>query len=107
MIEDPSRSHIVRLRQDSYIAQNPIVDLSHDYTRVSINFANYLSVDQYPQNTGCAKARSNKVHVNYMYGNDDQCAYGKLRKIPYVHYHEETNLLPYDYVFLKLNALPG
>jgi hypothetical protein len=42
-----------------------------------------------------------------MYGDLYNCAYGKINKIPYVHYHEETERLPYDYVFLKLNSFPG
>jgi hypothetical protein len=56
-IEDPSRRHIIRLRQDSHIARNPIINMTHGSKKVSINFARYLSEDQYPTNAGCGKAR--------------------------------------------------
>lgn len=107
MIEDPSNRHIVRLRQDSYIAKNPIVNLPNGDIKVSLNFAGYLTPKQYPDSVGCAKEREEKVEANYMYGNHKTCVYGKLNKIPLVHYHEETSKLPYDFVFLKLNAISG
>lgn len=75
--------------------------------RVSLNFADYLTSGQYPTNAGCAIARKAKVKVNYMYGTSSQCSYGKITQIPYIHYHEETDHLPYDYVFLKLNSIEG
>jgi hypothetical protein len=42
-IEDPSRRHRVKLRQDSWIARNPIVNMKHNTMRVSINFATFLT----------------------------------------------------------------
>lgn len=37
----------------------------------------------------------------------ENCAFGKISQIPYVHYHQEVPEMPYDYVFLKLNSFEG
>lgn len=108
-IEDPSRNNVIRLRKDSWIAKNPIIDHSEKGSsmHVSINFSKVLTSGQYPTNGGCAKARKDKVQVNYMYGDLTNCAYGVVSKIPYVLYHEEDEILPFDYVALKLNSFPN
>ena len=42
-----------------------------------------------------------------MYGDNTRCAYGLISTIPFVFYHEETETMPYDFVFLKLNSFEG
>lgn len=81
--------------------------MKHGYKSASLNFARYLTAGEMPMNRGCASARKKNLKVNYMYGDISNCAYGKFSKVPYIHYHEETDRLPYDYVFLKLNSYSG
>jgi hypothetical protein len=59
VIEDPSRNKVIRLRRDSWIAKNPIIDQAHENKnlRISLNFAAMLKPNQYPNNKGCADAR--------------------------------------------------
>lgn len=63
-----------------------------------------LKPNQYPTNKGCMEAREKKVQVNYMYGDNIHCAYGLLSKVPRVMFHEETEAVPVEYVFIMLNS---
>ena len=106
-IQDPSGDHVVRLRKDSWLAKNPLIDKKHRSMHISFNFANLLGPSQYPRNAGCIKAKKSLVRANYMYGDNTRCAYGLISTIPFVFYHEETETMPYDFVFLKLNSFEG
>ena len=59
VIEDPSRNRVVRLRKDSWVAKNAIIDQAHESKnlRISLNFSAVLKTNQYPTNKGCADAR--------------------------------------------------
>ena len=42
-----------------------------------------------------------------MYGDGIHCAFGLFTKVPLVLYHEETENVPFNYVFMMLNSFQG